>query len=59
MIPGCPLTYEEQNALCYVSGYVIQKVQERLGMTSAKSEMVLLLMECAGDELEETSGTET
>ena len=59
--PGRPLTYEEQNALRYLSGYVIQIVQERLEMTShpRKSEMVLLLMECAGDELEETSGTET
>jgi len=59
--PGRPLTYEEQNALRYLSGYVIRRVQERLEMTShpRKSEMVLLLMECAGGNLEETGGTET
>ena len=28
--PGHPLTYEEQNALHYVAGYIIRKVQQKL-----------------------------
>jgi len=52
---------KSKNALHYLSEYVIRKVQEKLEMTShpRKSEMVLLLMECAGGDLEETGGTET
>ena len=59
--PGRPLTYEEQNALRYVAGYIIRKVQQRLETSThpRKDEMVLLLMECAGDELSENVGTET
>ena len=28
--PGRPLTYEEQNALRYVAGYIIRKVRQKL-----------------------------
>ena len=59
--PGRPLTHEEQNALRYVAGYIIRKVQQKLekSMHPRKDEMVLLLMECAGDELSDNVGTET
>ena len=58
--PGRPLAYEEQNALRYVAGYIIRKVQQKLETSThpRKDEMVLLLMECAGDELSESVGTE-
>ena len=57
--PGRPLTHEEQNALRYVAGYIIRKVQQKLekSMYPRKDEMVLLLMECAGDELSDNVGT--
>lgn len=59
--PGRPLTHEEQNALRYVAGYIIRKVQQKLEKSThpRKDEMVLLLMECAGDELSDNVGTET
>ena len=59
--PSRPLTHVEQNALRYVAGYVTRKLRERLETTSHpnRDEMVLLLMECAGDELDEDGGTET
>ena len=59
--PRRPLTYEEQNALQYVAGYIICKVQRKLETSThpRKDEMVLLLMECAGDELSENVGMET
>lgn len=58
--PSRPLTHEEQNALRYVAGYVIRKLRERLevGSHPKKNDMILLLMECAGDELDEDCGTE-
>ena len=58
--PSRPLTHEEQNALRYVAGYVIRKLRERLEVVShpKKNDMILLLMECAGDELDEDCGTE-
>ena len=58
--PGRPLTHEEQNALRYVAGYIIHKVQQKLEKSThpRKDEMLLLLMECAGDELSDNVGTE-
>ena len=54
-------SYEEQNTLQYVAGYIIRKVQQKLETSThpRKVEMVLLLMECAGDELSENFGTKT
>ena len=54
-------SYEEQNALRYVAGYIIRKVQQKLETSThpRKDEMVLLLMECAGDELSANFGMET
>ena len=59
-LPSRPLTCEEQNALRYVAGYVIRKLRERIDSSSnpRMDEMVLLLMECAGDEMESDGGTE-
>ena len=59
-LPSRPLTCEEQNALRYVAGYVIRKLRERIDSSSnpRKDEMVLLLMECAGDEMDSDGGTE-
>ena len=58
--PSHPLTNEEENALRYVAGYVIQKLHERIDSSSnpRKDEIMLLLMECAGDEMENDGGTE-
>ena len=58
--PSRPLTNEEENALRYVAGYVIRKLRERIDSSSnpRKDEMVLLLMECAGDEMDSDGGTE-
>ena len=60
-LPSRPLTHEEQNALRYVAGYVIRKLQEQIQSSShAKNdEIIFLLMECAGDELDSDGGTET
>ena len=42
--PGRPLTYEEQNALRYVAGYIICKVQQKLETSThpRKDEMMIL-----------------
>ena len=58
--PLHPLTSEEENALWYVAGYIIRKLQEQLESTSLpkRDVMILLLMECAGGELDEDCGTE-
>ena len=58
--PSRSLTHEEENALRYVAGYVIRKLRERIDSSSnpRKDEMVLLLMECAGDEMDSEGGTE-
>ena len=55
------LSHIEQNALRYVAGYVLRKVRNQLEASShpKKDEMVLLVMECAGDEFDENCGTET
>ena len=59
-LPSRPLTCQEQNALRYVAGYVIRKLRERIDSSSnpRKDEMVLLLVECAGDEMDSDGGTE-
>ena len=56
-LPSHPLTHE--NALRCVAGYVIQKLQEPIQSSShaKKDEMIFLLMECAGDELDSDGGT--
>ena len=55
-----PLTHVEQNALRYVAGYVIRKLRGlETSSHKEKDNMILLLMECAGDELDEDRGTET
>ena len=58
--PSRYLTHVEQNALRYVAGYVVRKLRNQLELSShpQKDEMILLLMECAGDELDESNGTE-
>jgi len=55
-----PLTLEEKNALRYVAGYIVRKLQSTLESSSIskKDEMIYLLMELAGDELAEETGTE-
>ena len=60
--PGRPLTREEQNALRYkLHGYIIRKIQQQQEKSThpQKDAMVLLLMECAGDELSGNVGTDT
>ena len=56
-----PLTYDKQNALRYVAGYVCREVRERLKLCSMpeKQDMILCLIELGGDELFEERGTET
>ena len=51
--PDRPLTYQEQNALRYVSGYVIHKLRHRFEKSHhpKKTDMILFLFEFAGDEL--------
>ena len=58
--PQCPLTYEEENALRYIAGYVCRKLRERLESSSlpSKDDMILCLMELNGDEMDEERGTE-
>ena len=58
--PNQPLTSEEQNALRYVAGYVVQKLRNKFKSEShpKKDEQIFLLMECAGDEVNEEAGTE-
>ena len=59
-LPSRPLTCEKENALRYVAGYVIRKLRERIDSSSnpRKDEMLLHLMECAGDEMDTDGGTE-
>ena len=58
--PQCPLTYGEENSLCYVAGYVWRKLKERLELSSlpSKDDMILCLVELSGDEMDEERGTE-
>ena len=58
--PVIPLTFEEQNALRYVAGYICRKVRDRLESSSLpkKNDMILCLIELSGDEVFEERGTE-
>jgi hypothetical protein len=56
-----PLTWEEENALRYVAGYVCRRVQESLKRSTRpdKEKMVLFMIHLSGDEDMEERGTET
>ena len=58
--PKYPLSYEEENALRYVAGYVCRKLRVRLESSSfsSKDDMILCLMELSGDEMDDERGTE-
>ena len=59
--PHCPLSYEEQNVLRYVAGYVCRKVRTKLETSTlpSKDEMIIIcIMEMSEDE-EGDGGTET
>lgn len=57
--PERPLTYQEQNALGYVAGYIIRKLRfRREASHHTKMEyMIFLLLEFAGDEVVEGGDT--
>lgn len=58
-----PMTWEEENALCYVAGYICRKVQTAIQKSKEprKEEIMLLIVNLAGDEdnEDENEGTET
>lgn len=56
-----PLSWEEENALRYVAGYICRKVQQDIQKSSLpnKEDMILLMTDLSGDELDEDRGTET
>ena len=56
----CPMTWGEENALRYITGYVCRKVHGKLAKSSVKDkeEMVLFCVELCGDEEDEHLGTE-
>ncbi len=58
--PDRPLTFEEQNALRYVAGYVCRKVREDLESSSStmKDDMIFCVLSLAGDETDEDGETE-
>lgn len=62
-VQPCPLTWEEENALRYVGGYVCRKVKCDIKKSSLarakKEEMSDLVMDLCGDEMDEDEGTET
>ena len=55
-----PITWEEENALRYVAGYVCRKVQSKIAKSKIENreEMVLCCMDLCGDEEDEDRGTE-
>lgn len=55
-----PMTWEEENALRYVTGYVCHKVQSNIAKSKVqnKEEMMLFFVELSGDEDDENRGTE-
>lgn len=55
------MTWEEENALRYVTGYVCRKVQENIESSSLpdKDDMILFMIELSGDEMDDEAGTET
>ena len=56
---SCAITWEEENALRYVSGYVCRKVPQKIGASNLKTkqEMIQLCVELSGDE-DSDRGTE-
>ena len=54
-----PMTREEQNALRFVSGYIIRKVKDKLEASSSlsKNDMLMCLVDMGGDEMDD-GGTE-
>ena len=56
---SCAITWEEENALRYVSGYVCRKVQQKIGASNLKTreEMIQFCVELSGDE-DSDRGTE-
>ena len=55
-----PLTYEEKNALCYVSGYVCRKVHDHLKQSSCpgREVMMLCLSDMNGGNIDEDNHTD-
>ena len=55
------LTWEEENALRYVGGFVCRKVRQQITESSLphKEDMLLLTIALCGDETDEDRGTET
>lgn len=55
------MTWEEENALRYVAGYVCRKVQKNIQSSSLpdKDDLVMFMIELSGDEMDEEEGTET
>ena len=55
------ITWEEENALRYVTGYVCRKVLNSIQSSSLpdKEDLVLFMIELGGDEMDEERGTET
>ena len=60
-IQPSPLTWEEENALRYVGGFVCRKVRQQITELSLphKEDMLLLTIALCGDETDEERGTET
>ena len=60
-IQPSPLTWEEENALRYVGGFVCRKVRQQITELSLphKEDMLLLTIALCGDETDEEWGTET
>ena len=49
--PTCHMTWEEENALHYVAGYVCRKIQNKIANSNVKDkeEMVFISVELCGD----------
>ena len=58
--PSNPITQLEENAICYIAGYVCRKVQETLRSSELphKEDMILFISDLSGHESDETKGTE-
>lgn len=56
-----PLTWEDENALRYVGGYICRRVREKIAKSSLshKEDMLELTMDLCGDEEDVDQGTET
>lgn len=54
-----PLSREDQNALRYVAGHVCRKIQVHIDKSySNKEDMILLIMDLSGNEMDDERGTE-